>query len=705
MKRLRQWLGKAALGVSLIPSFVARFGWTLTERFLNLVTEGYKRNAVAYACIRLLANSIAEAPLRIYDAKDKEIEQHPVRVLMQRPNPYMTEYEFWELTVTLLTVSGRSHWYKERSNAGGIIGLWPLRPDRMEPRFGDQTKGQPLLLGWKYSVDAGDIMLAAGDVLTFDYPDPGDDTGGIVGGGLGPLQVLAKEVDTDNEATAFVYHTVKNFAMPGSVITTKAKLNKDDAERLKENFKARYGGMQRGQPAVLDSDATIAAISHSMSDLEFPDLRNVSESRIAAVIGTPAILVGLKVGLDRSTFSNTAEARRFFAETTCMNLWRRLADQMNLDLGDPKLGTIAAGQSARFDTSKVKGLDAARAEDLNNIENAVKAGVALVDEWRVAAGLDPLPDGKGQVFLRPSLVTEVRLEDAGLPPKPVVAPPPPPPQEPQPGGEGEPATPPTGEPPKPPPPPPEPPPKGKRGTKAAVPVDRRAVERNARKVVEQAAQTYGGELGQEFTAIGKRAVNRLMGGKARKDAAEDDLLDDKDDAGVTRILRALHAAVADTGAQDGATLVGQGSDWRLGKTTRDALLDKLGKAITGINEETRQRVAQLVSDGNDAGDSMATIAKDLTDLFGDMAKTRAMTIARTESGTAYNLGGVAAYRDTGVQQVLVLDGDYDPECAEADGQTWDLGEAEANPLEHPNCVRAFAPVVDVPGPADDGGEG
>ncbi len=57
-------------------------------------------------------------------------------------------------------------------------------------------------------------------------------------------------------------------------------------------------------------------------------------------------------------------------------------------------------------------------------------------------------------------------------------------------------------------------------------------------------------------------------------------------------------------------------------------------------------------------------------------------------------GAVVSYQEAGIKEVDVLDGDGDAICAQADGQRWTLEEAQANPLGHPGCTRAFSPVVD-----------
>ena len=68
-------------------------------------------------------------------------------------------------------------------------------------------------------------------------------------------------------------------------------------------------------------------------------------------------------------------------------------------------------------------------------------------------------------------------------------------------------------------------------------------------------------------------------------------------------------------------------------------------------------------------------------------------VARTELGTADNLAAVSRYREAGFTHVQVFDGDGDPGCAAANGAIWTIEEFEANPLEHPNCVRSRAPII------------
>ena len=123
--------------------------------------------------------------------------------------------------------------------------------------------------------------------------------------------------------------------------------------------------------------------------------------------------------------------------------------------------------------------------------------------------------------------------------------------------------------------------------------------------------------------------------------------------------------------------------------------------VTSITDTMRQILRNRVEDAIAHGLSVEQLvagtdsAPGLRNLFG----SRAQTIALTETANAYNASSVAGYRDSGlVDEVDVFDG---PECGWtehddpdlADGSTRTLDEADEYPTAHPNCQRAFGPVV------------
>lgn len=120
--------------------------------------------------------------------------------------------------------------------------------------------------------------------------------------------------------------------------------------------------------------------------------------------------------------------------------------------------------------------------------------------------------------------------------------------------------------------------------------------------------------------------------------------------------------------------------------------DWAAKMVKQINESTRDMLRETIQSSVNNEEPWQVLKQKLMDGHYAFSERRCETIARTESGMAYNIGAVDCWKESElVDSVLVIDGDYDPECEAVNGQTWTFDEAIFNPLEHPNCVREFFP--------------
>lgn len=650
--------------ISLVSNYMAHLQWPLADladRFMRLVSEGYRKNSVVYACIRLKGQSVPEAPLKVYgttaDGKREELPNHPLRKLIEYVNPYQTEFEFWELTCTYLDLVGRASWWKERDRTGRPVALWPLRPDRIAPMLGKPP--DPLLRGWAYFLDGEMYELPASDVMMFTYPDPGDETGGVIGG-YGPLQVLAREVDADNEATSFTFALLKNYAMPGVVIKHKSRLDEASAQQLKDKFRNKYGSLHRGEPAVIDMDADIVPVSQNLQQLEFPDLRSIAESRITAAFGVPAILVGVKVGLDHATYSNAAEAREFFTETTLSVMWRRLSDQVYSDLVPEYPDSMSI--TVKFDTSDVKALQGQKLQTAQRYADGFTKGALTINEYRRLA-LDLPPLVGGDVRLLPITTQEVAAAEVT-------------------------------------------------SVRTFLPAGVRTARSAADAAgwgaaVERKVNALRDSLAPRLDAYWRkwgRAVVAKLPTETKAAAIPDDLWPDEADAEMEKMLKAHWQASIDQSKIDAVALLSLDFDLPMDEVR--SVLGQVAGRVTKISDTTRNDIRTVISDalagseGQDySGATLSDIRDRLTGMFEQTYHARSMAIARTESATAYNQGSVLSYRSSSVvDEVEIYDGDDcgwtshdDPDLA--NGSVRSLDDFADYPVAHPNCVRAGAPIV------------
>jgi hypothetical protein len=112
-----------------------------------------------------------------------------------------------------------------------------------------------------------------------------------------------------------------------------------------------------------------------------------------------------------------------------------------------------------------------------------------------------------------------------------------------------------------------------------------------------------------------------------------------------------------------------------------------------LEQSTRDMLRSDLTEMMDEGMTPAEIANALEENYA-FSESRSLMIARTETGFAYNRGGLKMYDESGVKLVYVTDGDYDEDCRAANGQVWTTEYASINALQHPNCVRTFAPCLE-----------
>jgi hypothetical protein len=177
---------------------------------------------------------------------------------------------------------------------------------------------------------------------------------------------------------------------------------------------------------------------------------------------------------------------------------------------------------------------------------------------------------------------------------------------------------------------------------------------------------------------------------------------DEEDAKLAEALEPLH----EDGMEKGyaiANKIGIDVAFDMEAPGLKALAGKLAGRVTGINATTKDALDAQINEGLRRGYSTMQISQGVEDenyqgvegVFEQAKGYRAEMIARTETMTAYNSATLDAYAvSEQVDEVEVLDGTDDPECADMNGQTFPLDEAEGlMDDEHPNGTRAFAPVV------------
>jgi len=366
--------------------------------YADLAQGGYKRNSVVYSAINMIMSSFCEAPARVYDERDgRVLPGHRLRGLLKRPNPFMTEHEFKSLSLIYYYLSGNVFIEKWRNAAGVPVMLWSLRPDRVSII----PSADKFIEGYIYTLGERKFLIKPEDMIHLKASDPLNDYFG-----MSPMIAGLRDIGTDNEATDFTKITLENRGKaPGVIVRMKGDMDASQIERYRSMWASRYEGDRRGTPLFMGgSIEDIKTISLNMKELTFPDLRDVSEARICTIFGVPPILIGLNVGLKRSTFSNYQEARTAFYQDTIRPAQVRWDEELTEGL----VSDFGGGIFVRHDISNVSALSAIRESRSKQVLEALKSGIMTRNEARIEWGL-PLAPG-GDVFLMPLNTIETPMQ-------------------------------------------------------------------------------------------------------------------------------------------------------------------------------------------------------------------------------------------------------------------------------------------------------
>lgn len=297
--------------------------WQITD-YQSYVTEGYELNTLIYSAIAYKERAIASVRLMAVMGDPQNPERlplsHPLARLCARPNPYQSFEVFQRQRVNYLNLAGNTYTYLDRPKRMEMpTALYNLRPDRTY--IVPDNKGG--LAGFYYQRDkdanarAG-LPILISDMMHSKFTNPRDPLEGL-GYGLSPLAAIAQSGDVDNRVTDFLKMFFESGAMPTGLLSTEELFTDPDFARVRDIWNETYGGSdQWTSVAVLDKSMKYQRIGMTFDEMGFEKLDERNESRILGPFGVPPILLGTRMGLNRSTMANYESARRQCWEDTLL---------------------------------------------------------------------------------------------------------------------------------------------------------------------------------------------------------------------------------------------------------------------------------------------------------------------------------------------------------------------------------------------------
>ena len=267
------------------------FGTSSSGKSVNEKTA--LQTTAVYACVRILAETIASLPLHTYrysQSGKEKAETHPLYYLLHsEPNPEMTSFVFRETLMGHLLLWGNAYAQIIRNGRGTVMALYPLLPNKMLVNRTDQG-----ILYYQYEKDGQTYFLSNQDVLHV----PGLGFDGLIG--YSPIAMAKNAIGMAIATEEYGAKFFANGANPGGVLEHPGVVK--DPARVRDSWNAVYQGSGNAhRVAVLEEGMKFQSIGIPPEQAQFLETRKFQLNEIARIFRIPPHMIG---DLEKSSFSN-----------------------------------------------------------------------------------------------------------------------------------------------------------------------------------------------------------------------------------------------------------------------------------------------------------------------------------------------------------------------------------------------------------------
>jgi len=356
----------------------------------NLHGEKALNEIITYVCIKLLSETLAKLPLKIYEDKDgiKKATSHYLYPFFKlRPNPYMSAFDFWKTVETLRNLYGNSYVWLDfiegGKNAGKIQGFYPLNPERMEIWVDNVGLLSSKNTIWYIYTDNAGVQhkLESTDLLHFKSLT----TDGIVG--ISPIELLRNSIENAKASEQFLNKSFKNGMQSAGIINYVGDLSPEAEQTFREKFEQMSSGLKNANRiSLLPIGYQYQPLSLKLTDAQFLENTKFTAQQITAAFGIKLHQINELV---KSSYSSTSEANREFYSDTMLAILTMYEQEITYKCF--LNSEIQAGIYAKFNVDVML-----RADPKTRYESYAKAiqnGVKTVNECRALEEDPPLPGG------------------------------------------------------------------------------------------------------------------------------------------------------------------------------------------------------------------------------------------------------------------------------------------------------------------------
>lgn len=339
--------------------------------FAQFAASAYGGNAVVFAVENRRLTTLSEATFKYRLLSDKHLFGDTSLGKLERPWPGGTTGDLLS-RMELHAALGGSAYVRD---AGDQLEM--LRPDwvTIVSRITLDAYGEEIrqVIGYAFDPvgdpDRSPAFYPVDEVAQYSpYPDPC-----ATFRGMSWLTPVIREINADFKMAGFRDAYFDNAATANLIVKYQQKVGPERIKALREMIATKHTGIGNAfGTLVFDEGGDPMVVGADMEGAAFDALQAAGETRIAAAGGVPAVIAGLRQGMQATAPGEYQAASRSFVDMTMRPLWRSACAAL------ARLVAVPPGAQLWYDTTDVSALQQGERDKADTLQQMAATANTLI---------------------------------------------------------------------------------------------------------------------------------------------------------------------------------------------------------------------------------------------------------------------------------------------------------------------------------------
>lgn len=356
-------------------------------------TDSALRLTPVYACARLLADSVASLPVKVYSNAGGMPQRYRGPTIFDQPSATGTTYDWLHQMMTSLVLQGNAWGFVTgRDGYGYPTGIEWMPPERVSVIDDETQPWNPLRTRIYFY---GRLMRRdeVFHIRAFSLPGRTE--------GISPLKAFALTITAGLEQARYGadWYAAGGFP-PGTFKNSEIEIDAEQAAEIRASLTA---SIRRRQPLVYGRDWDYHPVTVPPSEAQAVEAMQLTANQIASVYGLPADRAGGKRG-DSLTYATVQDNTLQVIEA--LRPWLVRAEHAFFTI-------LPQNRYVRFDTDALLKTDIKTRHEIYQIDRDI--GLRTTDEIRATEDWEPLENGAGKEPISLQLLIGMSRETKQIP--------------------------------------------------------------------------------------------------------------------------------------------------------------------------------------------------------------------------------------------------------------------------------------------------